>query len=189
MKRISGFIAAFLITAAMAGCSADNTPAATTSDTPAQSTTTAAQTTAAAETEKAADTTASQAATEETTQAETTAEITTTTEAVTTEEEVVASPAQTEAETAQDAPSYSAYIFRCRDTDGNPVSNVMIQICTDEMCMVATSDDNGDAIHDGEPFGYDIHIFRYPDGYELSSEQHFSVDAEYGEYNVVFTKK
>lgn len=189
MKRISGLIAAFLITAAMAGCSADNTPAATTADTSPQATTTAAQTTAAAETEKAADTTASQAVTEETTQAETTAEITTTTEAVTTEEEVVTSPAQTESETAQDAPAYSAYIFRCRDTDGNPVSNVMIQICTDEMCMVATSDDNGDAIHDGEPFGYDIHIFRYPDDYELSSEQHFSVDAEYGEYNVVFTKK
>lgn len=199
MKRITGILAAFLVAALFAGCSTDNAAVTTTKETAAQTTSAAAQnetdasqTTAVAteaETEKAADTTVSQAVTEETTTTETTSGNLTVTEEVITEEAVVTSAAQTAEETVQESAAYTAYVFNCKDTDGNPVSNVMIQICTDEMCMVATSDDNGEAIHTGDPYSYEIHVFRYPDGYELSSEQHFTVAAEYGAYDIVFAKK
>ena len=78
------------------------------------------------------------------------------------------------------------YIFRCTDENGDPVSGVMIQVCTDEACIIIKSDDSGNAVYEEMPFEYDIHIFRYPEMYELTSEAQFTTAAEYTAYDIKF---
>ncbi len=179
MKNLTRLIVTAILLATLTGCgnkdavqtTADTTTTAELTTTTAETTTTVAETTTT---------------TSETTTAHTTAETTTTAEIVTETTAVLTEAATT---AAQNEEAYSTYIFRCRDTEGNPVSNVMIQVCTDELCLMAKSDETGDAVHTGEPFSYDIHIFRYPEEYELTSEQHFTTADEYSAYDIIFSKK
>lgn len=81
------------------------------------------------------------------------------------------------------------YIFRCTDENGAPVSGVMIQVCTDEACIIIKSDDSGNAFYEEKPFEYDIHVFKYPEMYELTSETQFTAAAEYTAYDIRFRSK
>ena len=80
----------------------------------------------------------------------------------------------------------SEYIFKCVDEDDMPVSGVTLQICTDETCFLAKSDENGVIEYAGEPFGYEIHVYRYDEGYEPVTDTGFTTAAEYGTYEIRF---
>lgn len=82
---------------------------------------------------------------------------------------------------SQDA--LSQYLFKCSDENGNPVSGVRLQVCTDESCSMLVSADDGTAVFDGDPFAYSIHVSA-PEGYEIISEKEFTTLAEYSEYSV-----
>ena len=81
---------------------------------------------------------------------------------------------------------YDNYTFVCRDSSGAPVKGIKLQICTDEICTMKVSDDNGEIIFDGEPLKYTVHVYSYSDGYSLVSEKDFETEAEYGIYYVDF---
>ena len=85
--------------------------------------------------------------------------------------------------TATDTDSYT---FVCADENNDPVEGVRIQICTDEMCVMRKSDEEGKVVFDGEPQIYTIHVFSYPEEYELTSPKDFDTDDKYGTYSVIF---
>lgn len=51
------------------------------------------------------------------------------------------------------------------------------------------SDESGTAVCTDEPYEYDIHIYRYPDGHELVSEAQFTSAGEYTDYDIKFKSK
>ena len=89
-------------------------------------------------------------------------------------------------DTLNDAPVTAAYVFKCIDKDGSPVAGVTLQICTEETCFLAKSDENGIIEYAAEPYEYEIHVYRYDDGYTLVSEPEFTTADEYETYEVLF---
>ncbi len=51
------------------------------------------------------------------------------------------------------------YIFICTTSEGDPLPGVRVQVCTDEVCMMQTSGEDGRIIFDGEPQQYSIHVY------------------------------
>lgn len=82
----------------------------------------------------------------------------------------------------------SQYLFKCADENGNPVSLVKLQVCTEESCSMLVSADDGTAVFDGDPFAYSVHVSA-PEGYEIVSEKEFTTLAEYSEYTLKFKSK
>lgn len=74
------------------------------------------------------------------------------------------------------------YRFLCVDEDGNPISGVKLQICTDEMCTMQTSSADGRIEFAGDPQQYSIHVYSCPEGYEPASERDFVTSDTYSEY-------
>ena len=61
------------------------------------------------------------------------------------------------------------YTLAFKDASGAPVSGVMAQVCTDEICMVYFSDANGLCTFTLDPYAYEVHILKAPDGYAYDS--------------------
>ena len=81
------------------------------------------------------------------------------------------------------------YVFRCVDENGDPVTGVTLQICTDETCALVKTDETGVVKYAEKPYEYDVHVYRYDEGYELVSEAEFKTDDVYGVYDIKFVKK
>ena len=81
------------------------------------------------------------------------------------------------------------YVFRCVDENGDPVTGVTLQICTDETCALVKTDETGVVKYAEKPYEYDVHVYRYDEGYELVSEAEFKTDDVYGAYDIKFVKK
>ncbi|MBR4781606.1 MAG: hypothetical protein IK014_09650 [Lachnospiraceae bacterium] len=99
---------------------------------------------------------------------------------------VSAAPTQDESITDKEN---EEYVFICLDQNNAPVKSVKIQICTEEVCMMQESDENGVVRYAGDLYQYDIHIYSVPKGYELVSEKDFKTEAKYGTFKIVFTEK
>ncbi|MBR6475103.1 MAG: hypothetical protein IKS98_06610 [Lachnospiraceae bacterium] len=99
---------------------------------------------------------------------------------------VSAAPTQDESITDKEN---EEYVFICLDQNNAPVKGVKIQICTEEVCMMQESDENGEVRYVGDLYQYDIHIYSVPKGYELVSEKDFKTEAKYGTFKIVFTEK
>lgn len=72
-----------------------------------------------------------------------------------------ASEAESDSENA--ANTYTVYVA---DEAGNPISNVMVQVCDDTTCQVFFTDDQGSVLCWAGADSYDVHILKVPDGYE-----------------------
>ena len=81
------------------------------------------------------------------------------------------------------------YVFRCVDENGDPVTGVTLQICTDETCTLVKTDETGVVKYAEKPYEYDVHVYRYDEGYELVSDAEFKTDDVYGAYDIKFVKK
>ena len=81
------------------------------------------------------------------------------------------------------------YTFICQTPQGDPVSDVRIQICTDERCAMITSDDDGIAEFDGEPADYDVHVLSVPEGYSLISDKDFKTTSDYATFDFTLEKE
>ena len=81
------------------------------------------------------------------------------------------------------------YVFICRDQDNAPVKGVKLQICTEEICMMQESDENGEVRYAGDLYQYDIHVYSVPKEYELVSEKDFKTEAKYGTYKILLAGK
>lgn len=73
-------------------------------------------------------------------------------------------------EMAEDVSYLSVYAISVVDQNGDPVPEVMVQVCNDETCMVYTTDEAGVCEFELEPFAYEIHLLKLPDGYEGDTE-------------------
>ena len=81
------------------------------------------------------------------------------------------------------------YVFICRDQNNAPVKGVKLQICTEEICMMQESDENGEVRYAGDFYQYDIHVYSVPKEYELVSEKDFKTEAKYGTYKILLAGK
>ena len=81
------------------------------------------------------------------------------------------------------------YVFICRDQNNAPVKGVKLQICTEEICMMQESDENGEVRYAGDLYQYDIHVYSVPKEYELVSEKDFKTETKYGTYKILLAGK
>ena len=81
------------------------------------------------------------------------------------------------------------YIFTCLDQNNAPVKGVKLQICTEEICMMKESDENGEVRYAGDLYQYDIHVYSVPKEYELVSEKDFKTETKYDTFKILFTGK
>ena len=66
----------------------------------------------------------------------------------------------------------SGYQVLCLDEDGNPVEGAMIQFCSDEMCQMGKTDEEGIAVFDSAPGHYTVHLLKPPVGYAKDSTEY-----------------
>ena len=69
---------------------------------------------------------------------------------------------QTPEESSLNADGTANYTVIVTDKGGKGIAGAMVQICTDEMCQVFFSDDNGIVNMTADPFAYQVHILRAP---------------------------
>jgi len=82
----------------------------------------------------------------------------------------------------------SAYTLAFVDQNGAPVQGVIAQVCDDSICMVYTSDENGMCTFELEPYAYEVHILKLPDGYSGDTETIVHTPAEGGTLTFTLTK-
>lgn len=64
------------------------------------------------------------------------------------------------------------YLILVRDAgDGTPVAGVMVQFCSDTMCMVGLADENGYAFFEADPGNYTAHVLKAPEDYEATGKE------------------
>ncbi len=80
------------------------------------------------------------------------------------------------------------YRFYFLTEDNDTVAGVKLQICQNDACLMKSSDDAGLIEFDGEPQIYSIHVYSFPDEYELVSEREFETEAKYGVYKTILKK-
>ena len=72
------------------------------------------------------------------------------------------------------------YVIVVKDENGTAVEDAQVQICDETTCILAATDANGMAEHQGIPYPYEIHLVSVPAGYEPYTETH-SMPKEGGE--------
>ncbi|MDO4962115.1 MAG: hypothetical protein Q4E57_09780 [Eubacteriales bacterium] len=83
----------------------------------------------------------------------------------------------------------AAWTFICEDESGEPVPGVKIQVCSDSLCSLVKTDENGRAVYTGERFAYEIHVLETPEGYENSGPEAFAAEESGGETILKFEKR
>ena len=80
-------------------------------------------------------------------------------------------PQETEPQETQ--PQGKTYTIKVVDEGGNPVENVMVQLCSDSGCMPKMTNAEGVAVYENQPeiSGYKASVTMYPEGYEAAGEQ------------------
>ena len=77
-----------------------------------------------------------------------------------------------------------AYRVIVNDESGTAVQGVMIQFCSDSMCLMGETDANGIAAFEDQPAGsYTIHVYSVPDGYEEDTTE-YAAPETYGDVNI-----
>ncbi len=79
-----------------------------------------------------------------------------------------------------EVPDEAAFVVTYVDQNGDPVPGAVCQVCDDELCLVFTSDENGECRFELEPYPYEIHTLIVPEGYEGDTETVFTA-SPYGE--------
>lgn len=66
----------------------------------------------------------------------------------------------------------NTYMILVRNADdASPVSDVMVQLCSDTMCLTAQTDASGVAVFETDPGNYTAHILKVPEGYEKTKDE------------------
>ena len=82
----------------------------------------------------------------------------------------------------------AAYIVTVTDTDGNPVPGAMVQVCSETLCNVYVSDENGQCAFVLEPDNWEMHLLMPPEGYSGDTESITELDPMGGEIEIVLEK-
>lgn len=78
----------------------------------------------------------------------------------------------------------TAYTFCFVDEQGAPVSGAVATVCSDESCVPVISDALGEAVFEGAPQVYEVHVLAVPEGYAVP-ETSVWTEAAYGTYQLV----
>ena len=82
---------------------------------------------------------------------------------------------QADADTAADSDAYLVYV---KDAETMaPMPGVNVQFCSDVMCQMGKTDENGVAAFHSDPGTYTVHLMKAPDGY-VSSTEEFTLDKD-----------
>ena len=92
------------------------------------------------------------------------------------------------AEAPTETASEPTYTIRAVDEDGNPVTGVMVNVCTDTTCSPSMVDDSGVYTFTGEAYPYVIHVLVVPEGYSFDTTQEFVMDENGGELVITLPK-
>ncbi|MDD3409437.1 MAG: redoxin domain-containing protein [Eubacteriales bacterium] len=89
-----------------------------------------------------------------------------------TSEDLLAYLAAYKAQTAakEEPAATPVYTITFTDEQGQPIQNVMAQICDETTCTVLPSDENGVVRFEGESAAYDLHVLMVPSGYQRPEE-------------------
>lgn len=80
---------------------------------------------------------------------------------------------QADAGTAANSDVYMVYVMDAETMA--PVSGANVQFCSDVLCQMGRTDENGLASFHAEPGTYTVHFMKAPEGYESSAEE-FTLD-------------
>lgn len=89
----------------------------------------------------------------------------------------------TGSETAKNDAGIARYAIQVVDKSGNPIEGVILQFCDAQTCQVLTTDKNGQAEMEAEPYAYEIHVLKVPDGYSPDTTL-YTLPKEGGELTV-----
>lgn len=98
---------------------------------------------------------------------------------------------QDDTDTSSVEETSSKFTVKVVDQNGDPVSNVMVQICQ-ETCLPKPTDANGVAIYDFEyTDGHKLSLFSCPEGYETEyvGTNYIILEDDLTEYTFEITKK
>ena len=95
------------------------------------------------------------------------------------EDAAQADAAQDSAQAAGDLGANSgAYLVCVMDAETmKPIPNVRVQFCSDSMCRMGKTDENGLAKFEVDPGTYTVHMMKAPEGY-VKSEEEFTLDKD-----------
>lgn len=80
-----------------------------------------------------------------------------------------ADAAQSDADTTADPDAYLVYV---RDAETMaPIPGARVQFCSDSLCRMGKTDENGLASFHSDPGTYTVHFMKAPEGYESSAEE------------------
>lgn len=82
----------------------------------------------------------------------------------------------------------AAYLIRITDTSGAPVPGVMVQVCSEEICNVYFSDENGQCAFVLAPDNWEMHLLMLPEGYTGDTESVTELDPLGEEINITLEK-
>ena len=83
----------------------------------------------------------------------------------------------------------NVYRVIVKDDTGKGVKGVMIQFCSDQMCLMGETDAKGIAVFDNQPEGtYTVHVFSVPEGYSEDPEEYVAPE-RYGDINIILKSK
>lgn len=78
----------------------------------------------------------------------------------------------------------SEYRVVCVDESGNPVPGCKVQFCSDNTCMMGTTDANGVAVFQEAPGQYTVHLLKPPAGY-AGDKTEYTTPAVYGDVTII----
>ena len=78
-------------------------------------------------------------------------------------------------EKTEEAGAYMVYVMDAETMA--PVPGVRVQFCSDTLCRMGKTDENGVAMFDSDPGTYTVHMMKAPDGYVKSGEE-FTLDKD-----------
>ena len=78
----------------------------------------------------------------------------------------------------------SKYEVLVNDQSGKPVAGVLVQFCSDTVCIMGETDANGIAVFEKAVGKYTVHILKAPDGF-AKDDTEYPAPAEPGKMTIV----
>lgn len=81
-----------------------------------------------------------------------------------------------------------SYVVKVVDQNGDAVPGASVQFCTDKQCNLSKTDDKGVATFTGDPYAYEAHVLKAPEGYSCEGSETVTFDSKGGEVTIAVTK-
>ena len=85
---------------------------------------------------------------------------------------------ETPAENTETPVTTATYTISLTDGEGTPVAGAKLQICTDTLCRLMTTDENGTVSFTDVPYAYEVGIVTLPAGYTADTEVKYTLKPE-----------